>query len=165
MKYHPEFDCATRTWFIAGTDYEAKSLRELKDSIPGHVFLIGWFPDGFKGRLRDPIGKHPARRPLSTVAKMLQPKQSRSLYPLSSRPRERPKPIKLAGALPPVICETMHTRWTTERDALLVKLWGDGYSSDRIAVTMKVSRNAIVGRIHRLRQIGVALEFRREKAA
>ena len=41
--------------------------------------------------------------------------------------------------------------WTEERVALLQKLWGQGYSASQIAGQLEgVTRNAVIGKIHRL---------------
>ncbi|MGZ3276169.1 MAG: GcrA family cell cycle regulator [Caulobacteraceae bacterium] len=41
--------------------------------------------------------------------------------------------------------------WTEERIALLQKLWGQGYSASQIATQLQgVTRNAVIGKIHRL---------------
>jgi GcrA cell cycle regulator len=41
--------------------------------------------------------------------------------------------------------------WTEERVALLQKLWGQGYSASQIANQLEgVTRNAVIGKIHRL---------------
>jgi GcrA cell cycle regulator len=41
--------------------------------------------------------------------------------------------------------------WTEERIALLQKLWGEGYSASQIASQLQgVTRNAVIGKIHRL---------------
>jgi len=41
--------------------------------------------------------------------------------------------------------------WTEERIALLQKLWGQGYSASQIAGQLQgVTRNAVIGKIHRL---------------
>ncbi|HEY4031587.1 MAG TPA: GcrA family cell cycle regulator [Caulobacteraceae bacterium] len=41
--------------------------------------------------------------------------------------------------------------WTEERIALLQKLWGQGYSASQIASQLPgVTRNAVIGKIHRL---------------
>jgi GcrA cell cycle regulator len=41
--------------------------------------------------------------------------------------------------------------WTEERVALLQRLWGQGYSASQIASQLEgVSRNAVIGKIHRL---------------
>src|ERR1700749_2660723 len=41
--------------------------------------------------------------------------------------------------------------WTEERIALLQKLWGQGYSASQIANELQgVTRNAVIGKIHRL---------------
>jgi GcrA cell cycle regulator len=41
--------------------------------------------------------------------------------------------------------------WTDERVALLQRLWGQGYSASQIADQLEgVSRNAVIGKIHRL---------------
>jgi GcrA cell cycle regulator/Zeta toxin len=47
--------------------------------------------------------------------------------------------------------------WTDERLELLKKLWADGLSADRIAVELGgVSRNSVIGKIHRLGLTGRA---------
>jgi GcrA cell cycle regulator len=41
--------------------------------------------------------------------------------------------------------------WTEERVALLERLWGQGFSASQIASQLQgVSRNAVIGKIHRL---------------
>jgi GcrA cell cycle regulator len=47
--------------------------------------------------------------------------------------------------------------WTEERVALLQRLWGQGYSASQIASQIEgVSRNAVIGKIHRLGKQGGA---------
>lgn len=41
--------------------------------------------------------------------------------------------------------------WTDEADALLRRLWGEGLSTARIGQAMGRTKNAVVGRVHRLR--------------
>ncbi|HTS40995.1 MAG TPA: GcrA family cell cycle regulator, partial [Xanthobacteraceae bacterium] len=40
--------------------------------------------------------------------------------------------------------------WNTETDELIKKLWADGRSASQIGAEIGVSRNAIIGRVHRL---------------
>ena len=40
--------------------------------------------------------------------------------------------------------------WTPETDALLAKLWNDGYSCSQIGNRLGLTRNSVMGRIHRL---------------
>lgn len=40
--------------------------------------------------------------------------------------------------------------WTDERTALAVKLWQEGLSGSRIAERLGVTRNAVIGKLHRL---------------
>jgi GcrA cell cycle regulator len=51
----------------------------------------------------------------------------------------------------------MSEPWTDEMDARLKQLRIDGMSYAEIGLTMKISRNAAVGRAHRLRGKGVAI--------
>ena len=47
--------------------------------------------------------------------------------------------------------------WTPERDAVLVRLWAEGYSASQIAdqiMGVKVSRCSVIGRVHRLKLPG-----------
>lgn len=47
--------------------------------------------------------------------------------------------------------------WTDERVELLKKLWGDGLSASQIAAQLGgVSRNAVIGKVHRLKLSGRA---------
>lgn len=47
--------------------------------------------------------------------------------------------------------------WTDERVALLKKLWGDGLSASQIAAQIGgISRNAVIGKVHRLGLAGRA---------
>lgn len=41
--------------------------------------------------------------------------------------------------------------WTEERIALLKKLWAEGYSASRIGKELGVSKNAVVGKAHRIK--------------
>jgi hypothetical protein len=46
----------------------------------------------------------------------------------------------------------LHTHWTDERVERLKKLWADGLSASQIAAQLGgVSRNAVIGRVHRLK--------------
>lgn len=40
--------------------------------------------------------------------------------------------------------------WTEEEDATLKRLWAEGYSGSEIGVILHRTRNAIIGRVHRL---------------
>ena len=40
--------------------------------------------------------------------------------------------------------------WTTERIATLTKLWGGGLSTREIGLRLGVTKNAVVGKVHRL---------------
>ena len=47
-----------------------------------------------------------------------------------------------------------NTPWTLERDALLARLWSEGFSASQIAsriTDVMVSRMAVIGRVHRLK--------------
>lgn len=47
------------------------------------------------------------------------------------------------------------TTWTPYEDALLAQLWGEGKSTSKIAESFPgKSRNAVIGRVHRLRRNG-----------
>jgi GcrA cell cycle regulator len=41
--------------------------------------------------------------------------------------------------------------WCAERVELLKKLWADGFSAGQIARKIEVTRNAVIGKVHRLR--------------
>jgi len=49
---------------------------------------------------------------------------------------------------------SFNTPWTTERDEMLKQLWADGYSAsliaDKLANGVKLTRCAVLGRVHRL---------------
>lgn len=45
---------------------------------------------------------------------------------------------------------TINLRWTPERDAVLRKMVAEGHSGTKIGAHMGVSRNAVIGRVHRL---------------
>lgn len=56
--------------------------------------------------------------------------------------------------------------WTEERVATLKKLWEDGRSASQIAEAMgDVSRNAVIGKAHRLGLRGRPSPIRRQQAA
>jgi len=56
--------------------------------------------------------------------------------------------------------------WTEERVAMLKRLWEDGRSASQIAEAMgDVSRNAVIGKAHRLGLKGRPSPIRRERAA
>ena len=47
--------------------------------------------------------------------------------------------------------------WTEERVALLTKLWADGLSASQIAAELGgITRNAVIGKVHRLGLSGQA---------
>lgn len=51
--------------------------------------------------------------------------------------------------------------WTDHQDQTLIELWRGGHSAGQIAKVMKgCTRNAVIGRVHRLRLSGVALPSR-----
>ena len=51
--------------------------------------------------------------------------------------------------------------WTEERVALLKRLWADGFSASQIAGRLgEVTRNAVIGKVHRLGLAGRATIFR-----
>ena len=47
MELHPEFDVETETWFVRGTEYEARTLSELQSAVGKRTRLIGYYPSGF----------------------------------------------------------------------------------------------------------------------
>ncbi len=54
--------------------------------------------------------------------------------------------------------------WTDHQDQTLIELWRGGHSAGQIAKVMKgCTRNAVIGRVHRLRLSGVALPYRRPR--
>ena len=50
--------------------------------------------------------------------------------------------------------------WTTTEDELIIKLWNKGSTSSEIANEVGRSRNSVIGRIHRLRDMGITLSVR-----
>jgi GcrA cell cycle regulator len=44
----------------------------------------------------------------------------------------------------------MATQWTTEKTEQLRQLWADGFSCSQIGARIGKSRNAVIGRVHRL---------------
>ena len=50
--------------------------------------------------------------------------------------------------------------WTTTEDELLTTLWNKGKTSTEIANEVGRSRNSVIGRVHRLRELGVNLSAR-----
>src|SRR5438128_7943118 len=58
-------------------------------------------------------------------------------------------PAPLGGA--PDLCWEVDMGWTDERVELLKKLWQDGLSASQIAKQLGgVTRNAVIGKVHRL---------------
>lgn len=47
--------------------------------------------------------------------------------------------------------------WTPERIDYLIREWNDGKSAAQIGMALHNSRNAVIGKVHRLREQGVAL--------
>lgn len=43
------------------------------------------------------------------------------------------------------------SQWTAEKDARLTELWSDGLTVRRIADELRTTRNAVIGRAHRLK--------------
>lgn len=41
--------------------------------------------------------------------------------------------------------------WTDEREAILTKLWGEGYSSSQIAGKLGITRSAVIGKVYRMK--------------
>ena len=56
--------------------------------------------------------------------------------------------------------KTSTQMWTPEKDELLAKLLRDGLSASQIAAQFNVSRNAVIGRVHRKRELA-AIGFER----
>lgn len=52
--------------------------------------------------------------------------------------------------------------WNKEADAELMKLWNEGYSASQIATKLNIgaTRNAVIGRVQRLKAKGAVLEER-----
>ncbi len=60
-----------------------------------------------------------------------------------------------AGAVPTKAIGARAMNWTDERVELLKKLWGEGLSASQIAAQLGgVSRNAVIGKVHRLKLSG-----------
>src|SRR5712675_2712287 len=60
---------------------------------------------------------------------------------------------KRQGWIPPkaLSAEEKSMGWTEERVALLTKLWADGLSASQIAAELGgITRNAVIGKVHRL---------------
>lgn len=56
--------------------------------------------------------------------------------------------------------EDHNTTWSDERTALLTRLWAGGYSASQIAAEIGgLSRNAVIGKIHRLDLPGREVKF------
>lgn len=56
--------------------------------------------------------------------------------------------------------------WTSEQDQILLRLWTEGKSATAISVIMETkSRNAVIGRLHRLRAAGVTVPEHVQPAA
>src|SRR5208283_703746 len=60
---------------------------------------------------------------------------------------EWPRPARCAGSRMEALMS-----WTEERVELLRKLWGDGLSAAQVAAELGpgITRNAVIGKIHRL---------------
>ena len=41
--------------------------------------------------------------------------------------------------------------WNDEREAILTKLWGEGYSSSQIAGKLGITRSAVIGKVYRMK--------------
>lgn len=69
----------------------------------------------------------------------------------ASHPELRPRPAPPTPVPTPVRCNSANHKWTEDRTKLAVQLWADGYSANQIAARVGgVSRNAVIGKIHRL---------------
>jgi GcrA cell cycle regulator len=54
--------------------------------------------------------------------------------------------------------------WTEERVETLVKLWGEGYSAAQIAGKFRMTRNSVIGKVHRMGLCGREEATRRKRA-
>lgn len=131
---HPEFD---GKWFVPiGDDFiEAPSLRALTTKLGPAYKLHGYFPNGHTSVLR-----YRSSPKLVLVKK--------------------PKPVVVAPLAdvksisdPKMRQDKLH--WNEEQIALLMKLHSDGLSKSQIGFKLGTSRNAIVGKIDRLKKLGL----------
>jgi GcrA cell cycle regulator len=70
----------------------------------------------------------------------------------------RGKILRMSLTYPESQHHVFNTPWTAERDEALKRLWADGYSAsliaDKIAGGDKITRCAVIGRVHRLKLPG-----------
>jgi hypothetical protein len=143
VKLHPAFDCATQTWFVEVEDicYEASSLRQLLSYLPfKRVKLVGYFSDGWKGRLEVGTVTRTLRKPLP---ERINPTVRRAPVSHKRPPIPFVKPRQAVGP---------DFKWTPETDVVLLNFFDQGYSAAQVGEAMGVTRNSALGRWYRLRQ-------------
>ena len=59
-------------------------------------------------------------------------------------------PVLITAARPYSTQKRAGSPWTIAADDELIRLWGEGVSASEIGAALDVSKNAVVGRVHRL---------------
>jgi hypothetical protein len=137
--YHPEYDVDTQYWFISGTDYEAKTIRELKTKLEPDAEIKDYYPQGM-GYLLSPINP---------------PKHATAIVPFSFKPlpikRELPMLAELPKSIEPAPKPSRNRIWLiTEVNEVRRDLVEGKLSYAQIGQKLGRSKNSIFAQIKRL---------------
>ncbi len=155
LHIHPVFDVETRTWFVDGLTGEAESIRELLRLLPKRE--DGYHVEGYR----------PSGAPPITLPKPGKPVRGNSNFsysvkkkPFAMRPETAAsvasesairKPSPLPSPPPVLKSKQENFVWTPERNEEFKRLVRSGVRDIEIAAAWGLTRNAVIGKRHRLR--------------
>jgi GcrA cell cycle regulator len=141
---HPAFDIETGTWFVDGFTDEAPTIAELLKKLPkikgGYLVQDYWC-----GRA-PPITLPPPGKSDRGNSNFSYGRDAKQFRPVPLAPQPIAKPSIDRGRKPP----EEKFKWTPERIEELTRLVRSGVKDVEIAARWGLSRNAVVGKRHRL---------------
>jgi hypothetical protein len=92
---HPAYDPVAKAWFVEGTQYEARTLRDLQAKLQPGTKIVGYFPNGFQGEVvvHDIVARMPINnldRPTVFAPKLAVDAEKRATPRKTSLPTVRP---------------------------------------------------------------------------
>ncbi len=155
LHIHPAFDIETRTWFVDGLTGEAPTIAELLKLLPkrrGGYRVEGYRPAGSPPIKLPPPGKSNRGNSNFSFGVKKKPFAMRpeTAAPVVSEPVIcKPPPLPLPP--PPLKSRQENFVWTPERTEMFKQLVRSGVKDIEIAAAWRLTRNAVVGKRHRLR--------------
>lgn len=145
MLVHPEFDPATRTWFVPDLEFEAPSLAQLQVQMGSRVKIRDYYP------LSRPIAAAFLERALPPTLQPMDVLRQIEVGRGEPRSRNPGNGAKRADGCPKIRIDR----------PLLKQLWNEGYPKGEIAARLGTTEMSVCATVRAMRNSGQYLTRRK----